>query len=82
MAAAYVQPSRRPTDGRTAKTPTVYSTTISFRWSLSHAGQYSGAVPRFSERAGHGPAIHDIRFVEDNWENPTLGAWDWAGKCG
>ncbi len=36
MAAAYVQPSRRPTDGRYGETPTVYSTTISSRWSLSH----------------------------------------------
>ncbi len=82
MAAAYVQPSRRPTDGRYGKTPTVYSTTISSRWSLSHRRQYSGAVPWFSERAGHGPDHHDIRFVEDNWENPTLGAWGLAGKCG
>lgn len=31
---------------------------------------------------GMDPTIHDIRFVEDNWENPTLGAGDWAGKCG
>lgn len=36
MAAAYVQPSRRPTDGRYGETPTVYSTTISSRWSLNH----------------------------------------------
>lgn len=36
MAAAYVQPSRRPTDGRYGENPTVYSTTISSRWSLSH----------------------------------------------
>ncbi len=36
MAAAYVQPSRRPTDGRYGETPTVYSTTISSVWSLSH----------------------------------------------
>ncbi len=31
---------------------------------------------------GMDPTIHDIRFVEDNWENPTLGARGWAGKCG
>ncbi len=31
---------------------------------------------------GMDPTIHDIRFVEDNWENLTLGARGWAGKCG
>ena len=31
---------------------------------------------------GMDPTIHDIRFVEDNWENPTLGARVWVGKCG
>jgi glycyl-tRNA synthetase alpha chain len=31
---------------------------------------------------GLDPLVHDIRFVEDNWESPTLGAWGWAGKSG
>lgn len=35
-----------------------------------------------AEELGLDPTIHDIRFVEDNWENPTLGARGWVGKCG
>ncbi|VEB41906.1 Glycine--tRNA ligase alpha subunit [Chromobacterium violaceum] len=34
------------------------------------------------QELGLDPTVQDIRFVEDNWENPTLGAWAWAGKCG
>jgi glycyl-tRNA synthetase alpha chain len=39
------------------------------------AGKHPGALPRLAARAGHRPRQHDIRFVEDDWENPTLGAW-------
>ena len=74
--AAYVQPSRRPTDGRYGDNP--------FR--LQHYFQYQVVIKPspddFQEmylgslRAiGIDPLIHDIRFVEDNWESPTLGAW-------
>jgi glycyl-tRNA synthetase alpha chain len=74
--AAYVQPSRRPTDGRYGDNP--------FR--LQHYYQYQVLIKpspdNFQEmyleslRAiGIDPAIHDIRFVEDNWESPSLGAW-------
>ncbi len=74
--AAYVQPSRRPTDGRYGDNP--------FR--LQHYYQYQVAIKpspdNFQEmyldslRAiGIDPLVHDIRFVEDNWESPTLGAW-------
>ncbi len=74
--AAYVQPSRRPTDGRYGDNP--------FR--LQHYYQYQVVIKPSpaaiqdlyldSLRAiGIDPLVHDIRFVEDNWESPTLGAW-------
>jgi glycyl-tRNA synthetase alpha chain len=74
--AAYVQPSRRPTDGRYGDNP--------FR--LQHYYQYQVVIkpspPDIIElylgslRAlGIDPLTHDIRLVEDNWESPTLGAW-------
>src|SRR6185437_10992026 len=74
--AAYVQPSRRPTDGRYGENP--------FR--AQHYYQYQVVIKPSpldilelhlgSLRAlGFDPTVHDIRFVEDNWESPTLGAW-------
>ena len=73
---AYVQPSRRPTDGRYGDNP--------FR--LQHYYQYQVVIKPSPDdiqdlyidslRAiGIDPLVHDIRFVEDNWESPTLGAW-------
>jgi glycyl-tRNA synthetase alpha chain len=74
--AAYVQPSRRPTDGRYGENP--------FR--LQHYYQFQVVIKPSpadiqdlyidSLRAiGFDPLVHDLRFVEDNWESPTLGAW-------
>jgi glycyl-tRNA synthetase alpha chain len=74
--AAYVQPSRRPTDGRYGDNP--------FR--LQHYYQYQVVIKPSppdiidlyldSLRAvGIDPLVHDVRLVEDNWESPTLGAW-------
>jgi glycyl-tRNA synthetase alpha chain len=74
--AAYVQPSRRPTDGRYGDNP--------FR--LQHYYQFQVCIKPspddFQElylgslrRLGFDLLTHDIRFVEDNWESPTLGAW-------
>jgi glycyl-tRNA synthetase alpha chain len=74
--AAYVQPTRRPTDGRYGDNP--------FR--LQHYYQYQVVIKPSPDdiqdlyldslRAiGIHPLVHDIRFVEDNWESPTLGAW-------
>ena len=74
--AAYVQPSRRPTDGRYGDNP--------FR--LQHYYQYQVVIkPSPLEildlylgslaALGLDPLTHDVRFVEDNWESPTLGAW-------
>ncbi len=74
--AAYVQPSRRPTDGRYGDNP--------FR--LQHYYQFQVVLKPSPDdiqdwyldslrSLGVDPLVHDIRFVEDNWESPTLGAW-------
>jgi len=73
---AYVEPSRRPTDGRYGENPN----------RLQHYYQYQVIMKPSPDniqeiyleslkRLGIDPAKHDIRFVEDNWESPTLGAW-------
>jgi len=74
--AAYVQPSRRPKDGRYGDNPN----------RLQHYYQYQVVLkpsPRDIQELyiqslvelGINPRVHDIRFVEDDWESPTLGAW-------
>jgi len=74
--AAYVQPSRRPTDGRYGENPN----------RLQHYYQYQVVIKPSPldiqdlyldslRMLGLDPLVHDIRFVEDNWESPTLGAW-------
>jgi glycyl-tRNA synthetase alpha chain len=83
-AAAYVQPSRRPTDGRYGENPN----------RLQHYYQYQVIIkpspPDLQDlylgslaAIGLDPAMHDIRFVEDDWESPTLGAWGlgWEVWC-
>jgi len=76
---AYVQPSRRPTDGRYGENPN----------RLQHYYQYQALLkpspPNMQElylgslaAIGIDPMLHDIRFVEDDWESPTLGAWGWT----
>ena len=82
--AAYVQPSRRPTDGRYGENP----------MRLQHYYQYQVIMkpspPDLQElylgslaAIGIDPLLHDIRFVEDDWESPTLGAWGlgWEVWC-
>ncbi|MBO9670043.1 MAG: glycine--tRNA ligase subunit alpha [Sphingobium sp.] len=81
---AYVQPSRRPTDGRYGENPN----------RLQHYYQYQVIMkpspPNLQElylgslaAIGIDPLLHDIRFVEDDWESPTLGAWGlgWEVWC-
>ncbi|MEM1090103.1 MAG: glycine--tRNA ligase subunit alpha [Pseudomonadota bacterium] len=74
--AAYVQPCRRPTDGRYGDNPN----------RLQHYYQYQVVIKpsplniqelylESLKAVGIDPLVHDIRFVEDNWESPTLGAW-------
>jgi len=82
--AAYVQPSRRPSDGRYGENPN----------RVQHYYQFQVIVkpspPDFQElylqslyAIGIDPKVHDIRFVEDDWESPTLGAWGlgWEVWC-
>lgn len=73
---AYVQPSRRPTDGRYGENPNrlqhYYQYQVVLKPSpLEIQELYLGSL----QMLGIEPLIHDIRFVEDNWESPTLGAW-------
>jgi glycyl-tRNA synthetase alpha chain len=74
--AAYVQPSRRPTDGRYGENPFrlqhYYQFQVVIKPSpLDILDRYLGSL----RELGIDPLTHDIRFVEDNWESPTLGAW-------
>jgi glycyl-tRNA synthetase alpha chain len=80
--AAYVQPSRRPKDGRYGENPN----------RLQHYYQYQVILKpsppdlqdlylRSLYAIGIDPGLHDIRFVEDDWESPTLGAWGLGWEC-
>jgi glycyl-tRNA synthetase alpha chain len=74
--AAYVQPSRRPTDGRYGENPNRLQHFYQFQVILKPAPADSQALYLASLNAiGINAALHDIRFVEDDWESPTLGAW-------
>jgi glycyl-tRNA synthetase alpha chain len=73
--AAYVQPSRRPTDGRYGENPNRLQHYYQFQVILKPAPAESQDLYLESLFAlGIDPAKHDIRFVEDDWESPTLGA--------
>jgi glycyl-tRNA synthetase alpha chain len=74
--AAYVQPSRRPTDGRYGENPNRLQHYYQFQVAMKPSPMdiqelYLGSL----KMMGIDPLVHDIRFVEDNWESPTLGAW-------
>ncbi len=74
--AAYVQPSRRPTDGRYGENPNRLQHYYQFQVVMKPSPENFQALYLGSlERLGLDPLVHDIRFVEDNWESPTLGAW-------
>ncbi len=74
--AAYVQPSRRPTDGRYGENPNRLQHYYQFQVILKPSPENIQALYLDSLRTlGIDPLLHDIRFVEDNWESPTLGAW-------
>ncbi|PJD94359.1 MAG: glycine--tRNA ligase subunit alpha [Legionella sp.] len=74
--AAYVQPSRRPTDGRYGENPNRVQHYYQFQVVLKPSPLDIQDKYLDSLRAlGVDPLIDDIRFVEDNWESPTLGAW-------
>ncbi len=74
--AAYVQPSRRPTDGRYGDNPNRLQHYYQFQVVLKPNPTNMQELYLDSLKAiGIDPLVHDIRFVEDNWESPTLGAW-------
>lgn len=74
--AAYVQPSRRPTDGRYGENPNRVQHYYQFQVVLKPSPLNIQELYLDSLRAlGIDPLVNDIRFVEDNWESPTLGAW-------
>jgi glycyl-tRNA synthetase alpha chain len=74
--AAYVQPSRRPTDGRYGENPNRLQHYYQFQVVMKPSPMDIQERYLESLRAlGLDPLVHDIRFVEDNWESPTLGAW-------
>ena len=73
---AYVQPSRRPTDGRYGDNPNRLQHYYQFQVTLKPSPLAIQDLYLDSLRQlGLDPLTHDIRFVEDNWESPTLGAW-------
>jgi glycyl-tRNA synthetase alpha chain len=74
--AAYVQPSRRPTDGRYGENPFRGQHYYQFQVVIKPSPREILDLYIGSLRAiGIDPLVHDLRFVEDNWESPTLGAW-------
>jgi len=82
--AAYVQPSRRPADGRYGENPNRLQHYYQFQVILKPSPADPQSLLIESYRAlGIDPALHDIRFVEDDWESPTLGAWGlgWEVWC-
>ena len=82
--AAYVQPSRRPTDGRYGENPNRLQHFYQFQVILKPSPKDMQALYLDSLAAiGIDSALHDIRFVEDDWESPTLGAWGlgWEVWC-
>ncbi|MCH2549726.1 MAG: glycine--tRNA ligase subunit alpha [Alphaproteobacteria bacterium] len=82
--AAYVQPSRRPTDGRYGENPNRLQHYYQFQVILKPSpDDCQGLYLQSLAALGIDSAFHDIRFVEDDWESPTLGAWGlgWEVWC-
>ena len=74
--AAYVQPSRRPTDGRYGENPNRLQHYYQFQVVMKPSpAEFQQLYLESLAALGVDTAIHDVRFVEDNWESPTLGAW-------
>ncbi|MDD7911233.1 MULTISPECIES: glycine--tRNA ligase subunit alpha [Pseudovibrio] len=80
--AAYVQPSRRPTDGRYGENPNRLQHYYQFQVILKPSPENLQELYLESLRAiGIDTDLHDVRFVEDDWESPTLGAWGLGWEC-
>ncbi len=83
-ACAYVQPSRRPKDGRYGENPNRLQHYYQFQVLLKPSPEDAQGLYLDSlAHLGIDPLAHDIRFVEDDWESPTLGAWGlgWEVWC-
>ena len=82
--AAYVQPSRRPTDGRYGENPNRLQHYYQFQVIMKPSpSDFQDLYLKSLFALGIDPALHDLRFVEDDWESPTLGAWGlgWEVWC-
>ena len=80
--AAYVQPSRRPKDGRYGENPNRLQHYYQYQVILKPSPKDLQELYLKSLYAiGIDPGLHDIRFVEDDWESPTLGAWGLGWEC-
>ena len=80
--AAYVQPSRRPKDGRYGENPNRLQHYYQFQVIIKPSPPDLQDLYLASLKAiGLDMALHDVRFVEDDWESPTLGAWGLGWEC-
>ena len=80
--AAYVQPSRRPKDGRYGENPNRLQHYYQFQVILKPSpADIQDLYLNSLKVIGIDPKLHDIRFVEDDWESPTLGAWGLGWEC-
>jgi glycyl-tRNA synthetase alpha chain len=80
--AAYVQPSRRPKDGRYGENPNRLQHYYQYQVILKpNPSNLQELYLRSLEAIGIDMRVHDIRFVEDDWESPTLGAWGLGWEC-
>jgi glycyl-tRNA synthetase alpha chain len=80
--AAYVQPSRRPKDGRYGENPNRFQHYYQFQVILKPSPENLQELYLESLAAiGIDLRLHDVRFVEDDWESPTLGAWGLGWEC-
>lgn len=80
--AAYVQPSRRPKDGRYGENPNRLQHYYQFQVVLKPSPlAIQDLYLQSLEAIGIDRSLHDIRFVEDDWESPTLGAWGLGWEC-
>ena len=80
--AAYVQPSRRPADGRYGENPNRLQHYYQFQVILKPSPpDLQDLYLRSLYAIGIDPTVHDIRFAEDDWESPTLGAWGLGWEC-
>ena len=81
--AAYVEPSRRPTDGRYGQNPNRLQHYYQFQVVLKPSpDDIQELYLQSLQNLGISPQRHDIRFVEDDWESPPWAPGAWAGRCG